>query len=295
MTPILSSIWQLLNTELFRISNTPITLSTLVSVLLVLIATLWISRVLRRGVEKLLSWKGQRPGAIGTISGLIHYTVLVTGFGIALSTAGINLTALFAAGAFLAVGLGFAMQSIAQNFVAGIILLTERAIKPGDILEVEGTLVRVLEMGIRSSVAQTRDGEDLIIPNATLIQTAVKNFTLRDSTCRIRVEVGVVYGSDMVLVRTLLTEVAAESSQRWAVTDRPPQVIMTEFGDNSVGWEVAIWMSDPWQSRPAMSDIHEAIWFAFKKHDIVIAFPQLDVHFDPPVMTMLQALARKAA
>jgi small-conductance mechanosensitive channel len=210
--------------------------------------------------------------------------VLVVGVAVALETAGINLAALFAAGALFAVGIGFAMQSIAQNFVAGVILLVERSIQPGDLLQVEGKVVRVLDMGIRASVARTRDGEDLVIPNAVLIQTTVTNYTLKDSIYRIKVPVGVAYDSDMSVVKDTLSNVAREISEQYAIESHAPQVIMTEFGNHAVNWEVAIWMNDPWAARPAMSALHEAIWWAFKNKGIEIAFPQLDVHFDQPVV-----------
>lgn len=291
MTEFLQAAGRFLDTVLFRIGDTPISISTLLSVVLVVLATLWFSRVLRRFAERTLSRRGGRPGLIGTVTGLIHYTVLITGFGVALGTAGIDLTALFAAGAIFAIGLGFAMQSIAQNFVAGVILLAERAIKPGDVLSVEGKIVKVLEMGIRASIAQSRDGEDLIIPNSTLIQTTVTNFTLRSSVFRIRVPVGVVYSSDMAAVRRVLEEAAATASAEWAVSDRDPQVILTDFGNHSVNWEVAVWMDDPWAWRLAVSSLNEEIWTAFQRHGIVIAFPQLDVHFDAPVIASMEKLS----
>jgi len=270
-----------LSAQLFVIGNQPITASTLFTVVFILVLTVWVSRLVRRLFEGFAKRRGGRPGVVGTISGLMHYSILVIGFGIALGTAGIDLTALFAAGAIFAVGLGFAMQSIAQNFVAGVILLTERAIKPGDVLVVEDQVVRVVDMGIRASIAQSRDGEDLIIPNAVLIQTTVKNFTLKESNFRIRASVGVAYRSDMNEVRATLEAVAAEVSKHWSVSDRKAQVIITGFGDNSVNWEVAIWMNDPWEARPALSDLHQALWWALLEKDITIAFPQLDVHLTP--------------
>jgi small-conductance mechanosensitive channel len=291
MTELSDSLRNILGKEFFRIANTPMTPSTLGIILLVILATLWASRTLRKAAERVLAWKGVRPALIGTVKAVIHYTVLVTGFGIALNTAGINLTTLFAAGAIFAVGIGFAMQNIAQNFVAGVILLTERSIKAGDVLEVEGNLVKVREMGIRSSVAQTRDGEDLVIPNATLIQTTVKNFTLHDSSHRIRAVVGVAYHSDMRAVKQTLTELAHKVNDKWAVKGYEPQVILVEFGNHAVIWEVAIWMSDPWKARPALSDLHEAIWWAFQEKHIVIAFPQVDVHLDG---TALEAVRKRA-
>ncbi len=294
MKMILAAIQHTLNAELFRIGATPISLSTLVSVMFVLIATVWVSRAVRKLVERAMTARGGRPGVIGAVTGLIHYTVIVCGLGIALGTAGIDVTALFAAGAVFAVGLGFAMQNIAQNFVAGVVLHTERTIRPGDVLEVEGTIVRVSDIGIRASIAQTRDGEDLIIPNSLLIQEKVKNYTLKNASVRIRVAVGVTYGSDMKLVKEILMKAAESVGSKWAVPDSSPFVVMTGFGNNSVNWEVGIWMDDPWEWRPAISAFHEGIWWAFKEAGIVIAFPQLDVHLDPPIMESLERLSGRS-
>jgi len=292
---LLRAIRDILATELFTLGDTPFTLSTLLAFLLLLLASVWMAGRIRRMIFRVLTQRGGRPSVVGTVSGLIYYTLLLAGFGIAMGTAGIDLTAMFAAGAIFAVALGFAMQSIAQNFVAGVILLAERSIKPADLLEVEGKIVKVLEMGIRASIVQTRDGEDVIIPNSILIQTSVKNYTLRDQAVRVRVPVGVVYRSDMALVKETLTEVARNVSDRWGVKEQHPQVAMTGFGDHSVGWEVGVWIDDPWEWRPAVSDVHEAIWWAFKERGIVIAFPQLDLHLDAPIEDSLRQLAGRAA
>ena len=183
------------------------------------------------------------------------------------------------------------MQSIAQNFVAGFILLAERTIKPGDILEVEGRVVRVVSMGIRAIVSRGRDGEELIIPNHILVSSTVKNYTLADAYYRMQVAVGVVYRSDMALVRRTLEETAAEIADRWGVTDPAPLIVMDQFGDNAVQFKVAIWMPNPWKWLPAVNELHEAIWWAFKERNIVIAFPQLDVHFDRELAAGLERLA----
>lgn len=281
MSDVPGALGSVLSFELFSLSDTSVTVRTLLTIALIVIVTFWVSRILRAALRRFFAWRGHSASAIATASAFLHFAVLVTGFAVALGAAGIDLTALFAAGAIFAVGLGLAMQGIAQNFVAGVILLAERALKPGDVLEVEGKLVKVSEVRIRASIVRSRDGEDLIIPNATLIQTTVKNFTMGDSSYRIRARVGVRYGSDMALVKKVLMEVAENISTTWALRDRPPQVIITEFGDHSVNWEVAIWMSDPWESRPALSDLYEAVWWKLKEHGVVIAYPQLDVHFDP--------------
>lgn len=286
-----TALWKVLNARLFDVAGTPVSVATLLTGVLIMVVTVVGSRLAQRAIRRTLRMRGvEDEGTIGAVSRLLHYLVLTVGFGIAIQTVGIDLSALFAAGAIFAVGLGFAMQSIAQNFVSGVILLAERSIKPGDILAVQDEVVRVLEMGIRATIVQTRDGEDLIVPNSVLIQSAVKNYTLKESAYRVRVGVGVTYGSNLALVRETLEAVARRIDDEWAVETRQPQVLMTGFGDNSVNFEVAIWMTNPWESRRAQSELHEAIWWAFQEKQIVIAFPQLDVHFDPPVHESFSSL-----
>ncbi len=196
---------ELLRTELFHIGATPVTVATLVTMGLVLLATVVLTSLLERLVERVLRARGKAgPGEIKALQRILRYALWLLGLTIALSTAGVNLTALFAASAVFAVALGFAMQNIAENFVAGVLLLLERAIKPGDVLEVEGQMVKVVHMGIRTTVARTLDDEDLVIPNSRLVQSAVKNYTLRDPQFRVRVRVGVAYESDMKRVADTL-------------------------------------------------------------------------------------------
>ncbi len=266
----------LLNAPLFTISRTTVTLLTLVMIGFIIVVTIVASRLAQRGVGR---WLGARAtsdsGTVATVARLVHYLILAIGFGSALQTLGISLGTLFAAGAFFAIAIGFAMQSIAQNFVSGIILLAERTIKPGDVLEVEGRVVRVTAMSMRATVARTRDEEDLIIPNSTLVQNTITNFTLRDSLIRIRTKVGVAYGSDMKAVYDVLMGAATTLT-----TDAPkaPLVLLSEFADSSVVFEVSIWSEDAWASRRTRSDLNFAIHDALRRADITIPFPQRDVH-----------------
>jgi small-conductance mechanosensitive channel len=231
----------------------------------------------------------QDEGSIGVAERLTHYLVLAVGLAVALQTLGVKLTALFAAGAFVAVAAGFAAQNITQNFVAGIMLLVERTIKPGDVLSVEGHMVRVSRLGTRATVARTLDDEDVIIPNSTLVQTSVTNFTLRDSNYRLRVVVGVTYDSDMRLVRTTLEQAARDIA--WRVPGNDPVILMVAFGSSSVDWEISVWINEPWKAKRFRSELHETIWWALQDAGIVIAFPQVDVHLDRPVTDALGQLA----
>ncbi len=281
----------LFNRPLFTISGTEITFTTIVVFGAVILGTFWISRGVGRGIERAFRMRGVTdPGTVGVTKRLAHYLVMFIGLAIALQTMGLNLGALFAAGAFFAVAIGFAMQNVAQNFVSGVILLAERSIKNGDVLKVDGEVVRVKNLGLRMTVARTRDEEDLIIPNSILAQNIVLNYTLRDPLYRLRATVGVAYSSDLRAVIRALEQAGRTYEGR--VADMEPAVLLDSFGDNSVNFELHVWIDDPWRERRARSALNLAIWEALKQAGITIAFPQLDVHLDEPVVSSLEGLRR---
>lgn len=294
-TGLLETVSEVLNTSLFTIRDTPVTVSTLLTVFIIVLVTVRGSRWLKRTVTRTLVRRGGDEGTVNALTSLLHYAVLIVGWSVALQTAGINLTALFAAGAVFAVGIGFAMQNIVQNFVSGVILLVERTIKPGDVIMVEGRIVKILRMGIRATIVQTPDHEEIILPNTLLVQSAVTNYTLEARESRLRFGVGVSYDSDLELVVEALHEAAAKMESTVKGPDHPAEVVLTEFGDNAVLFEVALWVRDPWRQKRIRSEIATRIWAAFKSRNIVIAYPQLDVHFDAPVTAAWESGARSAA
>lgn len=280
----------LLDQQLVTIGGTPVTVSTALTGSLIVASTYVASRVLQVGIRRALRAKGvDEGGGVRVATRLLHYVAVAVSVAVALQTAGVELTALFAASAVFAVGLGFAMQNIAQNFVSGIILLVERTIRPGDVVEFDGRVARVRDMGIRATIVRTRDEEDLIVPNAVLVQQAVKNLTLGDQRYRVRVSVGVAYDSDLALVRETLLETARGVAFRDG--DEEPRVLLLDFGPSSVDYEVAVHGADPWNARVHQSELREAIWAAFKASGIVIAFPQVDVHVDAPVLEAIRSRA----
>ena len=279
---VASFLNQFANRPLFTLAGTGVTAISIVTFVLILLVSLWISGLLQRVSERWLRTRGiADEGAIATSKRLLHYAVVLVGLGIAIQTMGINLAALFAAGAVVAVALGFAMQNILQNFVSGVILLAERSITEGDVLEVDGRIVKVVRMGTRATVARTRDEEEIIIPNSTLVQASVINHTLGDTLYRIRAPVGVTYGSDMDRVARVLREAGSSVEER--VQEKDPLVLLVEFGNSSVDFEVSIWAQDPWTARVTRSNLNWAIWNHLKAAGITIAFPQVDVHFDEGV------------
>jgi small-conductance mechanosensitive channel len=274
------------NVKLVEIGGHSVTLVTVVTTIAIVVLSFLLSRIVQGGIVRAL---GPDGGSVHVATRLSHYLIVVVGLSVALQTAGIDLRALFAAGALFAVGIGFAMQNVAQNFVSGVILLVEHSIRPGDVLDIEGKQVRVVEMGIRSTLVRSRDDEVLIVPNSTLVQATVRSYTLLDTLCRVRVNVGVAYASDQRTVRATLEAVARGVSIRSKA--REPLILLESFGESSVNWEVSIWIEDPWNLRPYGSAVREAIWHALRDAHIAIPFRQIDLHFDEPALKALGARA----
>lgn len=277
----MSEVQEFLNISLLHVGETDIRVRSVLIAAILTVLMFWLARFAERMTKRVLRRNGVKDeGSIGATARLVFYFFLVIGITTVVHSMGLDLGALFAAGAFFAVAIGFAMQNITQNFVSGLILLMERTIKPGDILEVQGRMVRVTSLGLRSTVVRTWDADDYIIPNSTLVSETVKNFTLRDRLHRLRVPVGVTYDSDMRVVRSVL--LAASESVTFRDTSMKPVVLMKGFGSSSVDFEASIWVHDPFNRAMNLSEFTEIIWFALKDANLTIAFPQLDVHLDPP-------------
>jgi small-conductance mechanosensitive channel len=281
-----------INKTLFTISGADISLFSIGLFLVVIIGTVFLSKTVQRTLSKTLRKRFlNREGTLAALLRLLHYLIVITGIFIGLQLIGINLSALFAAGAVFAVAIGFAMQNVVQNFVAGVILLLERSIKPGDVLEIDGTLVKVMDMRIRTTVARTLVDEELIMPNSVFSQSTVKNYTLQDNIYRLGVVVGVSYDSDMNQVMQVLERTASDVT--WRLPDPPPTVRLQDFGSSSVDFGVYVSIDDPWQQRALMSELRKDIWFAFKDAGITIAYPQLDVHLDSAISeTVIESLKK---
>ena len=279
-----SGVWETLNAQLFQVGNHSVTAWSLFAAAL-LIAGGWLaSQIVQRMVVAVFRRsRVTDEGVVGTVRRLIHYAIMVSAIFLALPLIGVDITGLFAAGALFAVAVGFALQQILQNFVSGVLLLSERSITPHDVLEVDGRMVQVVDMRIRSTIARTRDEEEIIIPNSTLVQSSVKNYTLRDSVLRLRTQVGVAYDSDVDRVFEVLHDAAMRVEERDASVD--PAVLFLEFGDSALIFDVSVWVDDPWASRTTRSVLNRHIWRALKDEGIVVAFPQLDVHLNGVLST----------
>lgn len=203
--------------------------------------------------------------------------VIVLAFFIGIDAMGIDLTALsFFSGAF-GLAIGFGLQKTIGNLFAGIILLLDRSIKPGDVIAVQDSFGWVNKIGVRAVSVITRDGKEHLIPNEDLMTTAVENWSYSDRNVRMRIPIGVAYTSDMQQVEALLHKAVAEAPR---VLKQPaPRIWMTEFGDNSVNWEIRAWIADPEGGMGNIrGDVLMRVWNLFKEHGIEIPFPQRDIY-----------------
>jgi len=211
-----------------------------------------------------------------TISSIITYVIIAFSVLFAMSVAGVPLRSLaFFAGA-LGIGIGFGLQNIVNNFVSGLILLFERPIKVGDVLDIEGQWGTVEKMGLRSTVIRSASKTEIIIPNSDFVTRKVENLTFSDPDYRVSVKVSVAYGSDTTKVRDLLIAIAKAHPE--VISDPIPEAYFMEFGADALLFEVFAWTHDVMARRKVMSDLLCEIDRRFREEGIEIPFPQRNLH-----------------
>jgi len=194
-----------------------------------------------------------------------------------MSTIGLDLSSFALLGGARGVGIGFGLQKVVSNLVSGLILLLDRSIKPGDVIEIDNTYGWINSLRARYASIITRDGKEHLIPNEDLITNRVVNWSFSDKNIRVRVPLGISYDSDPRKAMELCVE-AARSSGR-VLNDPEPRCLLTEFGDNSVNLELRFWINDPSNGvGNARSEVLLSIWDKFKEAGISIPFPQRDLH-----------------
>jgi len=214
-------------------------------------------------------------GVPAAISLVIRYFIIAFGFVLALSVLGIDLSKFNLMAGALGLGIGFGLQTIISNFISGIILVFERPILPGDIVEVNSLLGKVTNIGIRASNIKTFDGSEVIVPNNNLISNDLINWTLSDNKKRIEIFIGVAYGTDLNLVLKILKEAALANDQ--VITEPSPIVIFTDFGDSSLNFRLTFWVHYD-RNLEVKSEVSVDINYRLIEHGIEIPFPQQDVH-----------------
>jgi small-conductance mechanosensitive channel len=239
--------------------------------------------------EEILSRLPWPTGAKSTTATLAYYAVLFGGLLLALSAAGVQTSQFTLIVGALGVGIGFGLQNVVNNFVSGLILMFERPIEPGDIIDVDTLQGRVMEIGLRATRIKTWEGAEVVVPNGTLLSGNLINWTLSDSTRRVEVAVGVAYGTDIRRVLEILSRVA--SAQPTAMLDPAPVALFKGFGESSLDFVLRFWTLDASLAHVARSEAGAAVSEALAAEGIEIPFPQRDLHVrsvDPGVADALK-------
>jgi small-conductance mechanosensitive channel len=262
---------------LFKIQDVGITISHLVvaafAILLSLVASRFIRLALRKQVlDKMHIDKGLEYALLR----FIHYIILIIGVYIGLKTINIPLGAIVGLFAVIGVGIGFGLQNLASNFISGVILLLERPVKVGDRLEVNDVWGDVKRINLRTTLIETPDNIAIIVPNSKLLENEVTNFSYGDPKIRLRIPVGIAYGSDCEKASEIMIQAATENNR--VLKNPAPKTWFREFGDSSLNFMLLCWIPNAVEKFDVISELNHAIDKGFRENGIEIPFPQRDLH-----------------
>ncbi len=248
-------------------------LQGIVTVFLTVVVALWVAGLIEARLMRMQDVDSSlRIVGVRVAKALLTVAALVTG----LSMVGIDMTAFSVFTGALGVGLGLGMQRIASNYVSGFIILLDRSIHLGDIVQVGTDGGQVSKITTRYTVLKNPGGVEFIVPNEMLISNVVQNQSYTDTRVRLATTVGVAYGTDLDLAMRLMAEAA--SGQPRVLADPAPKVLLTLFGDSSIQLELGFWIADPEEGKGGVtSDVNRAVWRAFRDNGIEIPFPQREL------------------
>lgn len=266
-----------LNFHIIKLDGVDITVLHVFKVVFTFLLVLALLNGIKRLLKRAVSRKRLDAGSIYSVFQIIKYIIWTLFVLLALQTLGFNVNVILASGAALLVGLGLGIQQLFNDYASGIILLLEQNVKVTDIVELDdGTVGKVIFIGLRTSKIETRDNIIIIVPNHKLINDNVINWSHIEANTRFSLNVGVAYGSDVELVKEILLKCAQAHPD---INSTPaPTVLFKNFGDSSLDFSLMIWTKKSWSIEPIKSDLRFAIDKAFRENNIQIPFPQTDVH-----------------
>jgi len=260
-----------------------VTVAKAVQALTILVVGVWISRKLMRPLRWLVVHKFKQNNSVAAQIGTVAFLILfIAVFVFSLVSVNIPLAVFAFLGGALAIGIGFGAQNLINNFISGIILLFDRSISVGDLIEVDGQGGKVTVIGMRSSLVQRFDGVEMLVPNSQFLQQKVINWTHSERQMRYSIAIGVAYGSPVRKVKELLMQVIEEQE---AVLKTPhPLVVLDDFADSCLHFTAYFWLEldSIRDNRILMSEMRFRIIELFDEYGIVIPFPQRDIHLDAP-------------
>ena len=263
----------------FTSGNFTLTAYDVARIVVVLALVYWMAAVIA-GVldQRIRNSRAFKSGTRSLIAQIVRIAIYIIAGLITLDVVGLDLTALTVFGGALGIGLGFGLQKIASNFISGLILMAERSVEEDDLVELaDGTTGFVRRTSARYVLLETFDGKEILIPNEELITGRVINWTLNNTRGRVEIKVGVAYGSDLHLARSLMLEAA--SSHPLCIDEPEPLCVMRTFGDSSIEFTLWFWVGDVTKGRLVpQSEVMFAIVDLFEANGVKIPFPQRDLH-----------------
>lgn len=285
---------ELMELPLIHTASGAITLWSVVYLLGALLLLMWLARRLQRWLAEgpLLRQRLDTSARLAAAT-LARYAVLLIGLLVIVQTAGIDLTTFNVLAGAIGIGIGFGLQNVVSNFIAGLIIMFERPIKIGDRIVVGGTEGNVVEIGARATTVLNNDNIAVIVPNSKFITDEIVNWQYNDNQVRFRIPVAVAYGSDARHVERVLLEVAAADPD---VLDQPPPgVRLMQFGDDGLLFELRAWSASLVDRKGRLaSQLNFAIYDRFRAEGIEFPFPQRDLHIRSGVLELRRAAARAA-
>ena len=262
--------------EIFKIGDYKIQVYTLVIVAVIFLFTKLAIWLIKKALFRKRSDEFDHGNAYAIFQ-IIRYVVWVISIGLILESVGVKVTVLIAGSAALLVGVGLGLQQTFNDVISGIILLSERSIKIDDILEIDGDIVRIQEIGLRTSKGLNRDEISIIIPNSLITTNKVINWSHQAKKTRFRITVGVAYGSDVDLVLRILEASALEHPDIFE--SHQIEARFVDFGNSSLDFQVLFFSENVFRIEKVKSDIRRIINRKFIENNITIPFPQMDIHF----------------
>lgn len=263
----------------FQIDDMRFSAYLLIKVLAAIVVLFWLASIFSEfGERKIKNLQKVNAGNRALLAKVFQIMVYFITFFVALDVLGIDLTALAVVGGALGIGVGFGLQKIASNFISGLILLLEKSMKEGDMIELDdGTAGFVKRTHARYTLIETFEGRELMVPNEDFIVSRISNWTLNNMLGRVEISIGVAYGTDLQKAHDLILEAAKEHPR--CVPTPPAECFLVDFGESAVNFQLFFWVDDValGRTRP-QSDVLFSLWRKFEENNIKIPFPQRDVH-----------------
>jgi len=246
--------------------------------ILTLLLLVWLALVVTNFLEGWLrKIPAVNPSARVLLAKVARIMLVAAAFLFAVSSVGIDLTVFAVFGGAIGVGLGFGLQKVVSNFVSGVILLMDRSIKPGDVVEISGTYGRINKLAGRYTSVISRDGREHLIPNEDMVTQTVINWTFSNRMVRRHLPVGISYKSDVDMAVKLMTEAADEIPR--VLDDPAPRVLIKGFGDSAIDLELRVWIRDAKNGvSNVASEVYYLIWQKFNENAVEFPYPQRDIH-----------------